>query len=138
MLPQVHLRSPEPFVARRKAPECSAQSLEPESCLPEKVQRVPRPEYPTGNLQRNEAGWNQKDEACSGLRNPKSARWRPPRLHIGKVERIQLRPQDVAFRLQRCNCHFLLGPRASVLDHKLQRESRVFRSLIETRREIIQ
>src|SRR5580704_2992100 len=41
--PKAWTRSPEPFFAHHKVPGCSAPSLEPESCLREKAQRVRYP-----------------------------------------------------------------------------------------------
>src|SRR5271170_2705367 len=131
------MRSPEPCAAHRKAPEYSARFLALESFPQEKGPRVPRPDCPTCNRKQTVAGWNPRDEARSGLLNPKSPGRRPSRLHVGKVERVQLCPKNVALRAQRRDRQILLNSGSGILSHKLQSESRVFRSLIETRCEIV-
>src|SRR5580704_5904550 len=89
--PKAQSRFPAPCVVHRTVPEFSAPCLELESCLREKARLVARPDYPTGSQRRSEAGWNRKD-ARSRLLHPKRPRRRPSRLHIGEVERVQLRP----------------------------------------------
>src|ERR1700690_2145719 len=113
-------------------------SLEPESSLRERARLALHPEYPTGNQKQNAAGWNQLDRASSRLLNPKGSGWRPSRLDVSKAKRVQLRPQNVAFRLQGCHDQLLLSSRAGILGHPLQGESRIFWSLVETRRKIVQ
>src|SRR5580658_580846 len=70
-------------------------------------------------------------------RNPKSPRRRPARLHIGEVERVELRPQDVALVAQCLNDALLIGPCSRVVERIPDRESRIFRSLRQPRLEII-
>src|SRR5438105_4333254 len=49
-----------------------------------------------------------------------TGRWRPPGLHIGEVQSIQLRPQQVAFARERSNCQLLLIARAGMLVHPIK------------------
>src|ERR1035438_3122515 len=59
----------------------------------------------------------------------KRTRRRPARLDIGEIERVELRPQNVALIAQRLNHAILLGARGRMLEDILDGKRRVFRGL---------
>src|ERR1035441_5527398 len=61
--------------------------------------------------------------------NPKRARRRPARLDIRKIERVELRPQNVTLVAQCLDDALLLGACSGVIEHVLDREGSVFRRL---------
>src|ERR1017187_198903 len=70
--------------------------------------------------------------------NPKCPRWRPSRLDIREVERVELRPENVTLVAQCLNHPLLIRPRGGVIEHEPDGKSSVFRSLREARLKIIQ
>src|SRR3984893_5155193 len=56
----------------------------------------------------------------------KCARWRPSRLNVGEIQRVELCPQDVALIAQRLYGEFLLRSGLGVLVHECHGELSVF------------
>src|SRR5271166_386968 len=70
--------------------------------------------------------------------NPKSARRRPAGLDIRKIERVELRPENVTLVAQCLDDALLLGARRGVVEHVLEREGGVFRSLRQPGLEVVE
>src|SRR5208282_462969 len=68
----------------------------------------------------------------------KRARWRPARLDIGEIERVELRPQNVALVAQCLDGALLLRARRGMVEDVLQGEGCVFRSLRQPRFKIVE
>ena len=51
--------------------------------------------------------------------NPKSARRRPARLDVSEIERVELRPENVALVAQCLDSALLLCARSGVIEHIL-------------------
>src|ERR1700688_958327 len=62
----------------------------------------------------------------------------PPRLHVSKIQRIELRPEDVTLVAQSLDRQLLLGTRLGVVEYVVHRELRIFRCLIEPGLEIVE
>src|ERR1700729_3475362 len=72
-----------------------------------------------------------------GLDSKRAGR-RPAGLHVGEIERVELRPENVALVAQRLHGKFLLDPSLGVLTDIIDGEGGVFRSLRQARLEIVQ
>src|SRR5579862_5241420 len=59
-------------------------------------------------------------------------------LYIGEIERVELRPQNLAFALQRSNHCFLLIASAGMICHPFEREMRVLGSLLQPSCKVVQ
>src|ERR1700678_264162 len=68
----------------------------------------------------------------------KSPRRRPPRLDIGEIERVELRPQDVALVAQGGDHALLICARGGMIEGVLNREGRILRSLRQSRFEVVE
>src|ERR1700686_3567713 len=68
----------------------------------------------------------------------KSAGRRPTRLDISKIERVELRPENVALVAQCLDGALLLSARSGVIEHVLKREGRIFRRLRQPRLKVIE
>src|SRR5579859_132912 len=71
-----------------------------------------------------------RDAKCAG-------RW-PSGLHVGEIERIELRPQDVTFIAERLDREILLGTRPGILVDVVDGELCVFGGLRQACHKIIQ
>src|SRR5271163_3392595 len=67
----------------------------------------------------------------------KSPRRRPTRLDISEIERVKLRPKNVALVAQRLNGAFLIRARRGVVEDVPDRECCVFRSLRQSRLKVV-
>src|SRR5258708_26756496 len=89
-------------------------------------------------------GWRESSGGgMSGLLlflffDAKCARWGPPRLNVGEIQRVELCPQDVALIAQRLYGEVLPGSGLRILVDKCHGELSVFRRLRQTHLEIIQ
>src|SRR6202140_2084072 len=70
--------------------------------------------------------------------NSESARRRPDRLDESEIERVELRPENVALVAQCLDGALLLPARSGVIKHVLKREGSVFRCLGEPRFKVIE
>src|SRR6202140_6019706 len=70
--------------------------------------------------------------------NPKSPRRRPARLDVSEIERVELRPENVALVAQCLDGAFLLSARSGVIENVLKREGRIFGRLRQPRLKIIE
>src|ERR1700686_2194320 len=70
--------------------------------------------------------------------NPKCPRRRPARLDVSEIERVELRPENVALVAQCLDGALLLSARSGVIEHGLKREGSVFRCLGEPRFKVIE
>src|ERR1035438_3884050 len=68
----------------------------------------------------------------------KRTRRRPPRLDIREIERVKLRPQNVALVAQGLDHPLLLGARSRMIEHVLNGKRRVLRRFREARLKIIE
>src|ERR1700682_1422254 len=66
------------------------------------------------------------------------SRRRPARVHVGEIQSVELRPQNVALRAQSCVRLVLFFARASVLDDPAQCEIGIFRRLREATSKIVE
>src|SRR5216683_1962804 len=84
-------------------------------------------------------GWLESSGGATlaGL-DAECARRRPSRFHVGEVESVELRPQDVALIAQGLDRQLLLGASLCVVVDIVQGELRIFRGLIESGFEIVQ
>ena len=76
-------------------------------------------------------------EALSRLHS-KRARRRPSRLHVSKIQRVQLCPENIALRPQGCNRQLLFSARVRMLSHPLQSKAGIFRRLMQAGGEVIE
>src|SRR5580704_18704466 len=70
--------------------------------------------------------------------NPKRPGRGPSRLDVCEIERVQLRPENVALVAQSRDSAILLGTRSRMIKHILQRERRVLRSFRKPRLKIVE
>src|SRR5579862_9460968 len=63
---------------------------------------------------------------------------RPSGFDVGKVESVELRPQNIAFVAQGLDCQLLLGARLGVIEYVVESELRIFRRLIKSGFEIVE
>src|SRR5260370_1802863 len=70
--------------------------------------------------------------------NSKSARRRPSRLYISEIERVELRPKDVALVAQCLDDALLFGACGGVVENILEREGSVFRRLRHPRLKVVE
>src|ERR1700751_4048896 len=67
----------------------------------------------------------------------KSAGWCPSGLHIGVVDGVELRPENLTFFAQCGDREFLLATCMRIVAHKLKGVLRIRRSLVEPGREVV-
>src|SRR5208282_1603829 len=94
---------------------------------------VPPQRHPAANF-----GTLASVSSATLLLDAKSARRRPARLDISEIERVELRPQNVALVAQRLNGALLLRARRGVFEHVADREGGIFRSLRQPRLKIVE
>src|SRR6202140_2113638 len=70
--------------------------------------------------------------------NPKCPRRRPARLDVSEIERVELRPENVALVAQCLDGALLLHARSGVIENVLKREGRIFGRLRQPRLKIIE
>src|ERR1700728_3557419 len=84
-------------------------------------------------------GWLESSGgAMLAALDSKRARRRPSRLHVGEVERVELRPENVALVAQGLDRQLLLGSRLGIVEDIVHRELRILRRLIKPGLEIIE
>src|SRR5438552_3235423 len=121
----------------RTAPEFSVPCPEPGWRLPEIAQPALLRGRPNGIRGRVWACSNPEARPRSLLNPERTGRW-PSRLHICKVQGIELCPKNIALIAERLDRSLLLLAGFSVLIDIIDREARVFWSLGQPRFEIIQ
>src|SRR5208337_3805435 len=94
---------------------------------------VPPQRHPAANF-----GKLASLSSATFLLNSKSSRRRPARLDISEIERVKLRPKNVALVAQCLDDALLLGACSGVVEYVLDGEGSVFRSLRQPRLEIVE